>query len=180
MRFHPEPDSHRLPRLRQLSPPILVLLAFIFVSFVLHYSAPELSPGNFCLSLHTHDHSSRRSIEMATTKTAVVTGTDVPRDGPTKRRSSSAHSHANRNGFSAPQPLARIRTHMKKKYRHVAAVHSKDRASCLSHDSESAPSFLGFRNLMVIVLSVYVLTLWSLHLTPGFSRWKSAIDDREF
>lgn len=38
------------------------------------------------------------------------------------------------------------------KYRHIVAVHSKQRASCLSHDSEAAPSFLGFRNLMVIVL----------------------------
>lgn len=39
------------------------------------------------------------------------------------------------------------------KYRHVAAVHSRPRTSCLSHDSDAAPSFLGFRNLMVIVLS---------------------------
>ena len=39
------------------------------------------------------------------------------------------------------------------KYRHIAAVHSMPRTSCLSHDSEAAPSFLGFRNLMVIVLS---------------------------
>ena len=39
------------------------------------------------------------------------------------------------------------------KYRHVAAVHSKVRTACLSHDSETSPSFLGFRNLMVIVLS---------------------------
>lgn len=39
-----------------------------------------------------------------------------------------------------------------KKYRHVAAVHSQTRPSCLSHDSPAAPSFLGFRNLMVIVL----------------------------
>lgn len=37
--------------------------------------------------------------------------------------------------------------------RHVAAVHSKNRTSCLSHDSAEMPSFLGFRNLMVIVLS---------------------------
>ena len=41
------------------------------------------------------------------------------------------------------------------KYRHVAAVHSKLRTSCLSHDSTSAPSFLGFRNLMVLVLSMF-------------------------
>ncbi|KHN99671.1 diacylglycerol acyltransferase DGAT2 [Metarhizium album ARSEF 1941] len=40
------------------------------------------------------------------------------------------------------------------KYRHVAAVHSKSRPSCLSHDSDAAPSFIGFRNLMVIVLGM--------------------------
>ncbi|KAL6404038.1 diacylglycerol O-acyltransferase [Ilyonectria robusta] len=45
------------------------------------------------------------------------------------------------------------------KYRHVAAVHSKTRPSCLSHDSDTAPSFLGFRNLMVIVLVVGNLRL---------------------
>lgn len=38
------------------------------------------------------------------------------------------------------------------KYRHVVAVHSVTRPSCLSHDSNATPSFLGFRNLMVIVL----------------------------
>ena len=40
-------------------------------------------------------------------------------------------------------------------YRHVAAVHSKLRTSCLSHDSTTTPSFLGFRNLMVLVLSMF-------------------------
>jgi diacylglycerol O-acyltransferase-1 len=39
-----------------------------------------------------------------------------------------------------------------RKYRHVAAVHSQTRSSTLSHDSHATPSFLGFRNLMVIVL----------------------------
>jgi len=39
-----------------------------------------------------------------------------------------------------------------KKYRHVAAVHSKTRPSTLSHDAPATPSFLGFRNLMVIML----------------------------
>ena len=41
------------------------------------------------------------------------------------------------------------------KYRHVAEVHSTVRNSCLSRDAEPTPSFLGFRNLMVIVLSTY-------------------------
>lgn len=39
------------------------------------------------------------------------------------------------------------------KYHHIVAVHAKVRTSCLSHDSAASPSFLGFRNLMVIVLS---------------------------
>ncbi|KAI0128897.1 diacylglycerol O-acyltransferase [Xylariales sp. AK1849] len=46
-----------------------------------------------------------------------------------------------------------------RKYRHVAAIHSKTRPSTLSHDSEAAPSFVGFRNLMVIVLVVGNLRL---------------------
>ena len=45
------------------------------------------------------------------------------------------------------------------KYLHIAAVHSRSQTSCLSHDSETSPSFLGFRNLMVIVLIVMNLRL---------------------
>ena len=45
------------------------------------------------------------------------------------------------------------------KYLHVNAVHSKNRASCLSHDTHASPSFLGFRNLMVLVLIVMNLRL---------------------
>ncbi|KAK7414892.1 hypothetical protein QQX98_006313 [Neonectria punicea] len=57
------------------------------------------------------------------------------------------------NGTTAQRPLK------PSKYRHVAAVHSKTRPSCLSHDSDTAPSFIGFRNLMVIVLVVGNLRL---------------------
>jgi len=39
-----------------------------------------------------------------------------------------------------------------RKYRHVAAIHSQARPSTLSHDTQVSPSFVGFRNLMVIVL----------------------------
>ncbi|CAF9913553.1 MAG: hypothetical protein HETSPECPRED_001594 [Heterodermia speciosa] len=49
--------------------------------------------------------------------------------------------------------------HENVKYRHVAAVHSRSRTSCLSSDSDTTPSFLGFRNLMVIVLIVMNLRL---------------------
>jgi diacylglycerol O-acyltransferase 1 len=44
-----------------------------------------------------------------------------------------------------------------RKYRHVAAVHSKARPSALSHDTQVSPSFVGFRNLMVIVLGVFIV-----------------------
>lgn len=44
------------------------------------------------------------------------------------------------------------KTARRSKYRHVAAYHSELRHSSLSRDSNSSPSFLGFRNLMVIVL----------------------------
>ncbi|KAF2150670.1 diacylglycerol O-acyltransferase [Myriangium duriaei CBS 260.36] len=44
-------------------------------------------------------------------------------------------------------------------YRHVFAVHSTSRTSCLSHDSTASPSFLGFRNLMALVLVVSNLRL---------------------
>lgn len=37
-------------------------------------------------------------------------------------------------------------------YRHVAAYHSETRHSSLSRESDETISFLGFRNLMVLVL----------------------------
>jgi diacylglycerol O-acyltransferase-1 len=40
------------------------------------------------------------------------------------------------------------------KYRHVFATHSSSRTSCLSQDAEKIPSFVGFRNLMILVLSM--------------------------
>ena len=63
----------------------------------------------------------------------------------------------NANGSVHPQlaqpspPNPRLTS---RKYRHVAAVHSKVRTSSLSSDSMESPSFLGFRNLMVLVLSM--------------------------
>lgn len=124
---------------------------------------------------------------MATTiDTATVTGADVATEAPPIKRSGRSHVslNLNTNGFSTLQPLAPIRTRMKKKYRHVAAVHSTPRASCLSHDSEIAPSFLGFRNLMVIVLSKYtreqsISSGWVAILTSANSCWEPAFDDRE-
>lgn len=60
------------------------------------------------------------------------------------------------NGLTKGRPTKAL----PRKYRHVAAVHSKTRPSCLSHDSPAAPSFLGFRNLMVIVLGTKTWTVY--------------------
>lgn len=47
---------------------------------------------------------------------------------------------------------AALRKAFSRKYRHTAALHSKSRPSTLSHDANDTPSFLGFRNLGLIVL----------------------------
>lgn len=84
----------------------------------------------------------------------------VTSNSTTKRPQSHANGHSNGIPNTRPkslglQPLAPIvHARLLKKYRHVAAVHSKERAACLSHDSVDTPSFLGFRNLMVIVLGM--------------------------
>jgi len=43
-----------------------------------------------------------------------------------------------------------------RKYSHAVAVHSKSRISCLSAGAENPPSLVGFRNLMIIMLSAFV------------------------
>ncbi|KAL6249820.1 hypothetical protein RBB50_003676 [Rhinocladiella similis] len=48
---------------------------------------------------------------------------------------------------------------VRSKYRHVAALHSKVQPSCLSHETSETPSFIGFRNLMVLVIIVMNLRL---------------------
>ncbi|KAF8241387.1 hypothetical protein K440DRAFT_572751 [Wilcoxina mikolae CBS 423.85] len=45
------------------------------------------------------------------------------------------------------------------KYIHIYATHAKSRSSTLSHDAICTPSFIGFRNLMVILLIVANLRL---------------------
>lgn len=74
-------------------------------------------------------------------------------------------SHANR---IATGPIT---TNISSKYRHIAAVHSRARTSCLSRDADKTPSFLGFRNLMVIVLSTCSFIVKSCGPRRKFSKW---------
>ncbi|KAI9880211.1 MAG: hypothetical protein M1830_004797 [Pleopsidium flavum] len=84
--------------------------------------------------------------------TVISTSTDVPSLEPSDVNGSVPF---NQNTQVNGQPSRNV----EKRYRHIAAVHSRPRTSCLSHDSDAAPSFLGFRNLMVIVLIVMNLRL---------------------
>ena len=95
---------------------------------------------------------------MATkTDTAVVSGIDVPTLNSTTTNGRQKMSQSTSGSGNILVEKERRRPSLKK-YKHVAVIHSKPRTSVLSHDSEVAPSFLGFRNLMVLVLSTFDLS----------------------
>lgn len=52
----------------------------------------------------------------------------------------------------AGKPLGSRVQQARSKYRHVAAYHNQIKPSCLSREAPVTPSFVGIRNLMVIVL----------------------------
>lgn len=88
-------------------------------------------------------------MNTATTVTGIETAAE-----PVARRpnGSGADSGAASKPNGKTDATSQLRRSLRKKYRHVAAVHSESRPSCLSHDASATPSFLGFRNLMVIML----------------------------
>lgn len=108
---------------------------------------------------------------------ALTTSAELPNsEGLTKRNADSADV----SGPSSAQK-ARGRSRSRKrgpppKYRHVAAVHAETRTSYLSYDSDTAPSFLGFRNLVVIVLGK-LRELRILQQTPSNRAKSSATCD---
>ncbi|KAI0408750.1 diacylglycerol O-acyltransferase [Xylaria palmicola] len=86
-----------------------------------------------------------------TTSVETPTATFLRRKGETETTPAASSTPPGRNDDQQRTLL--------RKYRHVAAVHSKARPSTLSHDTQVSPSFVGFRNLMVIVLVVGNLRL---------------------
>ena len=56
------------------------------------------------------------------------------------------------------------------KYRHITKIHSRAKTSCLSRDAEETPSFLGFRNLVVIVLSTCFFMVKDARLTGSITK----------
>ncbi|TWU75791.1 hypothetical protein ED733_003787 [Metarhizium rileyi] len=88
-----------------------------------------------------------------TTSVGAASGT-LSNGTATKRRNGNVASDLVEAEPEEATTVEKLGATTQKKYRHVAAVHSQSRPSCLSHDSDAAPSFIGFRNLMVIVLVV--------------------------
>lgn len=84
---------------------------------------------------------------MVSQMEAVTTALDVP-SSPSE--ATEVVSNGGKTSTPAPKPKAR-----RSKYRHVAAYHSQTRHSSLSREANVATSFLGFRNLMVLVLGMH-------------------------
>ncbi|KAF2836698.1 diacylglycerol acyltransferase DGAT2 [Patellaria atrata CBS 101060] len=102
--------------------------------------------------------------------TAITTSNDVPNTSIEEKYAQHAESAAQngstQNGSTQKRSTQNgsalngsLREIEEPKYRHVFAVHAKSRPSMLSKDAEKTPSFLGFRNLMVLVLVVSNLRL---------------------
>lgn len=80
---------------------------------------------------------------------ATSSGPNLAATSTTRRRAAKQSSSASDVKSEAPPDG----------YRHVAAVHHSSQPSWLSGDAPSTPSFIGFRNLMAISLSIYPLSL---------------------
>lgn len=78
---------------------------------------------------------------------AVTTALDLP-------NSPADTNEVVSNGDKASSPAPKFKAR-RSKYRHVAAYHSQTRHSSLSRESNVTTSFLGFRNLMVLVLGMH-------------------------
>lgn len=97
-----------------------------------------------------------RIVHRATPKPPTPEGSHADTD--TKGGSDDA-----RGGTEGTRELKRA---LQRKYRHTVAVHSQIRPSTLSHDAPQTPSFIGFRNLGLIVLSKSGTTLGGYTLPP--------------
>lgn len=100
---------------------------------------------------------------MATTsiQSAVTSGTDIAHALSTALGQMDS-TVVETQDISVPHPstaVEKAKAKSKKKYKHVEALHSMAQPSYLSHDSIKSPSFIGFRNLLVLVVIVMNLRL---------------------
>ena len=88
---------------------------------------------------------------MTSTHYVVTLQATMPED---TSNSSSAHNGHVNGSADLKKKLPKFRS----KYKHVEALHKVSRPSVLSHDQPETPSFLGFRNLMVLTISEWSTT----------------------
>ncbi|KAJ1305060.1 hypothetical protein OPQ81_000100 [Rhizoctonia solani] len=89
-------------------------------------------------------------MDRAASSTGVQTTTsDVVRRGAADQQQP---RHQDKQDDGSRDTRALKKALASRKYRHIAAVHHASRPSTLSHDATATPSFLGFRNLGLIVL----------------------------
>ncbi|OGM44942.1 diacylglycerol O-acyltransferase (DgaT) [Aspergillus bombycis] len=100
-------------------------------------------------------------MKMAVTDKASASSSDVNIRGAASSSSSKVINGSSHTKTSLPTGEASEvpKGKRRSKYRHVAAYHSKSQHSSLSRESNVPTSFLGFRNLMVIVLVAMNLRL---------------------
>lgn len=89
---------------------------------------------------------------MATLTQAASSGIDTPAASSITHRGNGVQYNGSDSKQTNGSAHKRARS-KDSKYRHVFATHSETRTTCLSHESEDMPSFVGFRNLMILVLS---------------------------
>lgn len=94
-------------------------------------------------------------MDAAMSSGVEATARIVHRATPNPPTSAGVHTDTDTKGSSNDprEDSKKLKRALLRKYRHTAAVHSQVRPSTLSHDAPQTPSFIGFRNLGLIVLS---------------------------
>jgi diacylglycerol O-acyltransferase 1 len=106
---------------------------------------PTTSQWSLILDLEADWSLFTQAVNMSTLiDTAISTSTQLPK-GPLSQRTNSTSKSA---ADHAPTP----RKGAARKYNHVFAVHHRSIASPLSQDAKIIPSFVGFKNLMALML----------------------------
>ena len=108
------------------------------------------------VSSNNNNNNNNHSTQPSTPDTpTIITPSDTPVNGSV---AASVAGSVDGSETRSTITTAELRKAFRNKYRHVQAIHSQSKPSCLSHDTTETPSFIGFRNLMAIVLGKAYMT----------------------
>lgn len=124
-----------------------------------HVNANNTDPNTIISNTNEKSALLENNLKTNMSETTAASPATASASGLTQRRKKGTEENENDSAPIEPQhddaTIQQLRKAFQRKYRHVAAIHSVTQPSCLSHDSKVSPSFLGFRNLMVIVLGAF-------------------------